>query len=338
MPESSSSSWVLPERGETESHTDDIDLSSLTDSGLTQAFRSTTAGMVAARVELAIEANIILIAHPEGKRLGTRFRLPVGTTLEVGRDPESGVSLPEVLSVSRRHAAIRFSGRSVTIEDLGSTNGTYVNGQLIRGRVALKSGDRFQVAAVHFKFLHEQDVEHAYYEAISDLVMRDGLTEVFNKRKFEEELEREWARSKRYNRPLSLLVVDLDDFKTINDNYGHLCGDFALKQVASAVRETLRPEQLMARVGGDEFAVLCPETDGDGAAALADRLVERVAGIDFHYCDLRIPVSCSVGAAHRTSEMSSHYDLYAAADRALYASKRGGRNRASRLGEEPLTS
>ncbi len=113
---------------------------------------------------------------------------------------------------------------------------------------------------VHFKFLHEQDVESAYHLAIYELVAKDGLTEIFNKRKFEEELQRELARAARHQRPLSLIIFDLDEFKTINDTYGHLCGDFVLKQVASLARELVRPEQVLARVGGDEFVILAPET------------------------------------------------------------------------------
>ena len=95
-----------------------------------------------------------------------------------------------MLSISRKHAAPPLSAATgCRIDDLGSTNGTYVNGQPIDGPTILRSGDRFQIAAVHFKFLHEQDVESAYHLAIYDLVTRDGLTEIFNKRKYDEEVE-----------------------------------------------------------------------------------------------------------------------------------------------------
>ncbi|PYQ58065.1 MAG: hypothetical protein DMF53_21155, partial [Acidobacteria bacterium] len=163
---------------------------------------------------------------------------------------------------------------------MGSTNGTYINGQPIHGRTVLRSGDRFQTAAVHFKFLHEQDVESAYHLAIYELVAKDGLTEIFNKRKLEEELQREHARAARHQRPLSLIIFDLDEFKTINDTYGHLCGDFILKQVASLARELVRPEQVLARVGGDEFVILAPETGAEGAEALASKLRDRIAGYE----------------------------------------------------------
>ncbi len=332
-PISSSSVW-LARRGDSDTRTDDISVADIRDTQLTHAEGVAWTRAVEDGRAQAVEANIILISHPEGKRLGSRFRLGVGRALTVGRDPDAGISLPEVPSISRRHAILRFNGNRVSLEDLGSTNGTYINGELIRERTLLGSGDRFQVAAVHFKFLHEQDVEHAYYEAISELVTKDGLTELYNKRKFDEEAEREVSRALRYGRSLSMIVFDLDNFKQINDTYGHLCGDFVLKQIASILRELLRPEQLAARVGGDEFVILCPETELDGAVTLAQRLRDRVAGLDYSYCDFKISVTCSFGVARLTSEMKTGEEVYNAADQALYASKRAGRNRVSVASKE----
>ena len=317
---------VLQSRGDPD--TDDIDLTPLHESGMTQTFENAArerGGSGTLHVES--EADVILIAHPESQRLGSRFRLSPSTTLEIGRSAAVGISLPEVMSISRKHARLRYAGSVVTIEDLGSTNGTYINGQPIHGRTVLRSGDRFQTAAVHFKFLHEQDVESAYHLAIYELVARDGLTEIFNKRKFEEELQRELARAMRHQRPLSLIIFDLDEFKTINDTYGHLCGDFILKQVASLARELVRPEQMLARVGGDEFVILAPETGAEGAQALASKIRERVVGYEHRYGDIKIVVSCSFGVAELSREMSTPQDLYQAADDALLLSKRSGRNR-----------
>src|SRR5262245_22184081 len=266
-----SDSREILSRGDTD--TDDIDLSPLHESGMTQTFESATRDRaLRGHAQVETEADIILIAHPESQRLGSRYRLSPGTTLEIGRSAAVGISLPEVMSISRKHARLRYIGPVVTIEDLGSTNGTYVNGQPVHGRTVLRSGDRFQTAAVHFKFLHEQDVESAYHLAIYELVAKDGLTEIFNKRKLEEELQREHARAARHQRPLSLIIFDLDEFKKINDTYGHLCGDFVLKQVASVARDLVRPEQMLARVGGDEFVILAPETPIAGAEALATKL------------------------------------------------------------------
>lgn len=311
-----------------DSDTDDIDISTVHESGTTQSFETA----VRERSDNAFfgqasEADIILIAHPDSQRLGSRFRLSPGGTLEIGRSASVGISLPEVMSLSRKHARLRYAGPVVTIEDLGSTNGTYINGNPVHGRAVLRSGDRFQTAAVHFKFLHEQDVESAYHLAIYELVTRDGLTEIYNKRKYEEEAQREFARAVRHERPLSLIIFDLDEFKAINDTYGHLCGDFVLKQVATVARELLRPEQVLARVGGDEFVILSPETHIDGALTLAQKLRDQVEALDHRYGDVKIALTCSFGVAELTREMTGPQDLYRAADRALLLSKRGGRNR-----------
>jgi diguanylate cyclase (GGDEF)-like protein len=310
-----------------DSDTDSIELAALHDSGLTQTFESANlehSGEVGAA---EVEADIILIAHPDSQRLGSRYRLSPGSNLEIGRSAAVGISLPEVKSISRKHARLRYLGRHVTIEDLGSTNGTYVNGVAVKGKAILKSGDRFQTAAVHFKFLHEQDVENAYHLAIYELVAKDGLTEIYNKRKFDEEFQREFSRAVRHRRPLALITFDLDEFKKINDTYGHLCGDFVLKQVAQAARDLVRPEQVFARVGGDEFVILAPETNGVGAQALAQKIRERILSLDYHYGEIPIAITCSFGVAELGPEMNAPQDLYQAADHALFQGKRGGRNR-----------
>ncbi len=273
------------------------------------------------------EADVILIAHPENQRLGSRYRLSPGTTLEIGRSVDLGISLPEVMSMSRKHARLRYFGSAVTIEDLGSTNGTYINGQPIHGRTVLRSGDRFQTAAVHFKFLHEQDVENAYHLAIVEAAERDNLTEIFNKRKYEEVAQREFSRSVRMQRPLSLILFDLDEFKKINDIHGRLLGDFALKQVATLAQEIARPEHLLARVGGDEFAILAPEANAEEARALAIKLRDSIEGPGHCYGDTKLSITCSFGIAELSPHITSPKGLYQAADSALLQAKRGGRSR-----------
>jgi diguanylate cyclase (GGDEF)-like protein len=319
----------------TDPSTDDLELATLQESGLTQTYDTAEREGLLEDQNAAdlLEADVILIAHPENRRLGTRFRLSPGGRMDVGRSMSAEIPLPEVLSISRQHARLEYRGRRVTIRDLGSTNGTYVNGELIEGPAVLHSGDRFQVAGVHFKFLHERDPEHAYYETIYDLVTRDGLTEIYNKRKYEEEVAREFARAKRHKRPLALIMFDIDDFKQINDSYGHLCGDFILKQVTGLARELLRPEQIFARVGGDEFVILTPETDAASGEVLARKLCERVSSLDYTYCDFVVRVTCSFGVAELRRGMKDPNDLYHAADQALISAKRAGRNRVVMSGD-----
>ncbi len=280
----------------------------------------------APREEVAFEAAIILIAHPEHRRLGTRFRLTPGTTLEIGRSPATQISLPEVPSLSRTHARIRYLGSEVTIEDLGSRNGTYVNDRSVRRPVGLASGDRFQVGAVHFKFLHEKDVEHAYYEAIYEMVVRDGLTGVFNRRKFLEEANREVVRAQRHDRSLALTLIDIDEFKQVNDSYGHLAGDAVLKQLASRIGSRVRQEDVFARLGGEEFAILSPETDAVGAARHAEALRRICEAEPFDCTAARIDLTCSFGVAGLAAEHRGIEDLLRSADGALYRAKREGRN------------
>ena len=273
------------------------------------------------------EANIILIAHPKGMGLGTRYRFRPGSTVVLGRAKNVDVSLPEISAISRKHASLTYRIESVILEDLGSTNGTFVNDVRIEQPAVLKSGDRFQIGAVHFKFLQERDVENAYFQAIHEMMVRDGLTQISNKRKFEEEAVREVARAHRYGRPLSLLLFDVDRFKSINDERGHLCGDFVLKEVVRLVSAFLRKEQVFARVGGDEFAVLTPEARLDGAKILGERLRSRVANHEFDYGGATFHATCSFGIAEFGPDMKSPEELYEAADRALYAAKRGGRDK-----------
>ncbi|MGH9382638.1 MAG: diguanylate cyclase [Thermoanaerobaculia bacterium] len=281
-------------------------------------------GSVPAAVPL--EVNLIVIWHPDEELLGRRYRLAPGSTLEIGRSSSCEIALKGVLSVSRRHARISYRDDQVTIQDLGSTNQTFVNDRPVEGEMPLASGDRFQVGAVHFKYLRERDPEHAYHRAIYQLVTHDGLTEIFNKRKFGEDAEREFSRARRYQRPLALMLFDVDHFKQINDQHGHLCGDYVLQRIARVCGRELRPEQTFARVGGEEFAVLCPETDLEGAAQLADRLRRVVATGRFRFAGTDLRVRCSFGVAPRGPDTPTFEALYAAADRAMYRSKAAGRD------------
>lgn len=281
------------------------------------------------------EANIILIAHPQQQRLGHRVTLSPEGSLEIGRSPDAEISLPDVPSVSRNHARLEYRGPAVIVNDLGSTNGTWINDKRIEKATVLKSGDRFQTGAVHFKFLQGEDVEHAYHRAIFDMLTRDGLTEICNKRRFTEELEREFARARRYARPLSLILLDIDRFKFVNDIFGHLAGDFVLKQIAGRMTVLMRPEQVFARVGGEEFAILCPETKAENAAEFAHKLRLVVAEKLFTFPGGQTDVTCSFGVAPAAPSMSGPLDLYRAADGALYRSKAEGRNAVSVESETP---
>jgi diguanylate cyclase (GGDEF)-like protein len=160
------------------------------------------------------------------------------------------------------------------------------------------------------------------------LAETDSLTELHNVRAFRRRFEDEMRRSIRYGRPLSLIMVDLDDFKQINDRFGHPAGDRVLKGLAAILRESVRETDFPARYGGEEFVVLCPETPAPAAAVVAERIRSAVADIEMELArgDLR-RFTCSVGVATFPEHAASAEDLLQAADSALYDAKRAGKNR-----------
>ena len=168
---------------------------------------------------------------------------------------------------------------------------------------------------------------------LQELVYRDGLTGLYNHRYFHETLDKELERSRRYHSSLSLILFDLDHFKAINDRYGHPAGDVVLMNVAKAVCSAVRPCDIMARYGGDEFAIILPETGAEGARVFASRLRRCVEGIATHYQDQVIYVTMSAGITTTTPETLevTKDELILATDQALLLSKSSGRNQVSSL-------
>jgi diguanylate cyclase (GGDEF)-like protein len=164
---------------------------------------------------------------------------------------------------------------------------------------------------------------------VTNLADTDDLTGIWNRRYFRRQLPQEIERSRIFSVPVSMLLFDIDDFKQINDSLGHVVGDVVLSELCGAVREGLRPTDLLARFGGDEFAVILPHTDAIGAVAVADRLLDRVRSLTIP-TDEEASIRCSVSvgiAEYRRDEPSN--DFIRRADERLYQAKRGGKNRYS---------
>ena len=269
------------------------------------------------------EACLVLI-YPPGPDMGKRFALTRNEVV-LGRGSDCDIQVDRD-SVSRRHARVFRATDQWMVEDLQSTNGSYVNDVPVQNSL-LRDADFLKIGAAIFKFLSGQGVEASYHEEIYRMTIVDGLTGAHNKRYFLEFLEREIARCARYRRPLSLLMLDIDHFKAINDQHGHLTGDFVLRELSRRLLGRVRREELLARYGGEEFAAVLPETDLSGARIFAEQVRRLVADTAFEYEGDRFNVSISVGLATVEGEDVDPMAFIKRADDNLYRAKRDGRNR-----------
>jgi diguanylate cyclase (GGDEF)-like protein len=165
-------------------------------------------------------------------------------------------------------------------------------------------------------------------ENLRDESIRDALTGLFNRRFMHESLEREIMRARRKNHDLALLFLDIDHFKRFNDTFGHDAGDFVLQSVTDVLRNYFRGDDVACRCGGEEFAVILPESTARNAALRAEGLREVVHGLKLQYANTRLgPISISIGVAAFPEHCSTAQDLLKIADQCLYESKTNGRNR-----------
>jgi pSer/pThr/pTyr-binding forkhead associated (FHA) protein len=187
------------------------------------------------------EATIILI-HPPDMPIGRRTQLD-RDRMSIGRDSAADIAL-ERDAVSRQHAELVRTGEDCwSVRDLGSTNGTFVNERPVEAGPegeSLRNGDQLRFGDVVFKYLSGGNVESLYHQEVYTLSVQDSMTGVHNKRYFTDFLERELASAHRHKNPLTLVMMDIDHFKQLNDERGHLCGDAVLKQLAARMRASAR--------------------------------------------------------------------------------------------------
>ncbi len=165
------------------------------------------------------------------------------------------------------------------------------------------------------------------YSESEYLSVTDGLTGIYNRRHFEENIEREFLRIKRYHTNLSLALIDIDHFKNINDNYGHQFGDHVLKEISRIILESFRKTDMVYRYGGEEIAVSLTETSIDNAVIPLERLREKISKHVFIYNGTKVNVTVSIGVSCNFKDIENQKDLIACADKALYKAKQDGRNR-----------
>lgn len=252
----------------------------------------------------------------------------------LGRTPEVEVVIDDA-AVSRVHARILKRDQGLILEDLGSTNGTYVDGRRITGETVLRSGDRIQLGeSAVLRFSLVDDAEEALQRRLYETSTRDPLTGAYNRAYLGERMLAETAAARRHGNELSLVMLDVDHFKQVNDNHGHLAGDAVLAGVAARIIRLLRVEDVLARFGGEEFAVVLRNTSIMGAAQLAERLRVGIASEPVSAGSVSVSVTASLGVAS-FGELRSDQgltELFALADARLYAAKSAGRDRVVAIG------
>jgi two-component system, cell cycle response regulator len=267
-------------------------------------------------------AYIIFLSGP---LIGKVHLLKEGA-LVVGRAPDVDIPIDD-LGISRHHITLITDETKVILRDLGSTNGTFVNGTRVTER-ELQDGDKVQVSSsTIIKFAYQDQIEDIFHNELYKMATIDPLTSAYNKRFFANRLKEEFSYALRKNIPLTLVMMDIDHFKTVNDSFGHPAGDFALGHLATLTRTVIRNEDIFARYGGEEFAIILKSTEKKGAGILCERLRRLIEESEFKFEDNILPLTVSIGfATLNDKNFGDHEAILNEADRMLYQSKEGGRN------------
>lgn len=274
------------------------------------------------------EPELALVAYA-GEALGRVFPLREGRYV-LGRSAHCEIPLMDG-EVSRQHAVVSVSpgptGLEVRVEDLKSTNGTRVNEVDLQGAMPLRPEDRIHLGGHVFKLVVLDGLEKAFHQTLLEQGSKDGLTGLSNRRAIMSELSSRFQVAHRYGRPLSVVLCDLDFFKKVNDTHGHPAGDAVLRVFAEITAQTFREPDLVGRIGGEEFLVLLPETDVEGAMVGAERLRKALEATPVDIGGTLLRVTCSLGVAARREDDPEPGALVGRADAALYKAKAAGRNR-----------
>lgn len=261
-----------------------------------------------------------------GMNAGQVFRLVERGQL-IGRSASVDIPIDDG-GVSRVHVRLEPQGDGLLVEDAGSTNGTFVNGERTPRKLALP-GDSIQLGPnVVLRYAIVDDREVDLLQRLYESSTQDPLTRLYNRRYLMERLVAEVAHARRHKVKLSVLVLDVDHFKRFNDTYGHAIGDVVLKSVASAVTKLVRVEDLVARYGGEEFVVVARSTGRTDGTRLAERIRTHVENLALPLeGDPKVTVSIGVAPLNDLSEEQGAADLIDLADERLYRAKDTGRNR-----------
>lgn len=302
------------------------------------AFETIGVGDLEKGNETVVRRNIPIVMLLQGETIGKKYLLQKSEML-IGRAPNCDIILSD-FEISRRHTIIAYENMErasepprCVIRDLGSKNGTYVNGEKADAQV-LRDKDIIAIGSVVLGFYLKDEIEVKFDSELYSMATIDSLTGVYNKYYFQRELQRELQRAMRGKAELALIFCDLDAFKKVNDTYGHLAGDAILRRLGEILLGNVREYDICARYGGDEFAIILPATDLKDAMFVANRLHTTVNSQAIPYQNLSIPITVSIGVAPLLEYMTTVEDLVGLADKALYKAKEQGRNQVCCLNEK----
>ncbi len=271
----------------------------------------------------AAHENIPSLIVVEGEQLGDVFKVKKGKNI-IGRGADVDIRLNSLL-VSRAHSVIILNDNNISIKDLKSSNGTYVNGKKIDA-ANLKEGDVITIGTIRLSFMPVYDSN--FIKRIINDARIDQLTGLFNKGYITHLLDIAVNQALILNTYVSIAIIDIDHFKNINDTYGHIAGDTALIYISNLFRKHLRPIDNIGRFGGEEFLVILDKFNLSNAASVFERLRTNIASSTLTYEDLAINITVSIGVAcNEFIEVKDTLSLIKIADQKLYKAKIQGRNR-----------
>lgn len=281
------------------------------------------------KVSLRHPYLVVFIGNDSGKR----HKLKPGT-MTIGRSPRADISLDDD-RISGIHCLIKWTDDIIAIEDKGSTNGTYVDSQKI-GYAHLPPGVAFQIGHSVMKIEYKDESEIRLEESLVHRASIDTLTGIFNRQHFMSLASKEIAYARRHQQAVGIIMIDIDNFKRINDNYGHLIGDFILAQVSSVISEGKRAEDLFGRYGGEEFIILPRgKIDKENVFNQCEHIRKAVEKFEFCHAEACLRLTISIGfhlSRPDNGKVESLLNgLIDKADHALYLSKEKGKNRTQTL-------
>ncbi len=263
-----------------------------------------------------------------GRETGQNYNLGAsGGVIKIGRDAQCDICIDDP-HVSRVHCEIHTADGNLVIKDLGSTNGIFVNGAKVTEH-KLTDGDKILVGTrLYFRFSYQDAQDQNYQQSLFRAANIDALTQLYNKKYFLDVLPKEMSFSKRSNENLSLMMLDVDHFKKINDTYGHLAGDKVLKAIGQHLNKHVRLENVACRYGGEEFAIILRNCNSEMAHLVAERIRNAIQNDPIQFREAEVKITVSIGIATYVNDcFATMEDFIQRADEFLYEAKKTGRNK-----------